>query len=97
MKVECRVHGELLDADDGFIIEATAHAHEQSHMAWRQPREPLYVSIRGHHSTHHGERTCERCDKPLDNGCYGSHFPCGFDFEGKSLMAVLEDHKPTEP
>lgn len=34
-------------------------------------------------------RTCRGCGIP-DNGCYGSHAPCGYDFEGRSLLAALD-------
>lgn len=58
-----------------------------------RPHSPL-LNVKGTHPTHDfvGGR-CSRCGA-RDNGSYGSHAPCGFDFEGRPLIAILQDECP---
>ena len=95
MRVECTSHGLLLESDDGFEVERTRMEHEQKHRYRRGV--PLSTTITGVHPSHVGTHHCEECGRPLDNGCYGSHFPCGFDFDGQSLVGVLADHFAATP
>jgi hypothetical protein len=86
----------LLETDDWVEAEQRALGRK-----WPNSQTPIY--IRGTHPTHdwsgprkHGGttmvRTCAKCGG-YDNGSYGSHAPCGYDFDGEggsSLMAALE-------
>jgi hypothetical protein len=79
----------VLETDDW--AEAERRALTQN---WPDPRTPLRV--RGIHPTHDWDdqrpRRCRKCDG-WDNGSYGSHAPCGFEWTGpggSSLIAVLE-------
>jgi hypothetical protein len=52
------------------------------------------LGIRGTHPTHDWDRQavlrrCRNCGG-WDNGSYGSHAPCGYDWQGSSLAAALE-------
>lgn len=62
----------------------------------RTERDAL-LSIRGTHPSHKwaGER-CITCGA-WDNGSYGSHAPCGYDFAGRSLAAILDAANPPHP
>lgn len=76
----------LLETDDW--VDAEVRSAPQR---WRSKDEP--VSIRGTHPTHDWDdqhpRRCRKCDG-WDNGSYGSHAPCGYDFGGMSLVGALE-------
>lgn len=51
-------------------------------------REVLFV--RGTHPTHTwAEKRCTGCGA-WDNGSYGSHAPCGYDWSSDSLISALD-------
>lgn len=54
------------------------------------PRRDERVELQGTHPTHaFKDGRCSTCGIP-NNSCYASHAPCGFDFEGHSLLTILE-------
>lgn len=75
-----------LDTDDWVQAEACA---------LRLPHRGPIARILGTHPTHTwaGER-CNSCGG-WDNGSYGSHAPCGFDFDGRSLVEVITELEAT--
>lgn len=91
---------EVYNRDTGVVVlhtddwvEAEWHEHEAL-------KRGTLLYMRGTHPTHdwsgprkHGGitmvRTCAGCGA-YDNGSYGSHAPCGYDFGGSSLVAALE-------
>lgn len=57
------------------------------------------LSIQGVHPTHtfpheppSRDDRCVDCGA-INNGSYGSHAPCGYDFGGKSLLSALDDEE----
>jgi hypothetical protein len=86
----------VLETDDWVDAQAATldtHSHRLAHDDW--------LSVRGTHPTHdwgpplpgQGDsaphaRRCVKCGG-WDNGSYGSQAPCGYDFAGASLVAVI--------
>jgi hypothetical protein len=79
-------HGRVLTETDDWV-EAESRASVEN---W--PKDGS-LRIRGTHPTHDWDdqrpRRCRKCDG-WDNGSYGSHAPCGYDWSGESLAAALE-------
>jgi hypothetical protein len=73
-------------------------AAEQAASAGRWPKGGS-LRVRGTHPSHQWgpprpgqatpDRRCTACGG-WDNGSYGSHAPCGYDFKGGSLAAAIE-------
>lgn len=78
----------LLETDDWLEAEAFVVRKSRPSRDSMQQDIPL---IRGVHPSHdfatEGNPTCrnEGC-RSWNNGSYGSHAPCGYDFGGQSLM-----------
>ena len=72
----------LFATDDWVAAEA---------FALDSPPRRVY-DVRGTHPTHQWDtqspRRCTACSG-WDNGSYGSHAPCGYDFAGESLFAHI--------
>jgi hypothetical protein len=89
---------EVLATDDWLEAEAKVSEWLRHHPNTMQMRE--LPEVRGVHPSHDfpppgkGNPTCrnEGC-RSWNNGSYGSHAPCGFDFEGKSLHTLIEERK----
>ena len=85
----------VLETDDW--VEAEARALTKN---WPN-RYGGSLSVRGTHPTHDwyapgrsqgnpdGSRRCRNCGG-WDNGSYGSHAPCGYDWSRDSLVSALE-------
>jgi hypothetical protein len=84
----------ILETDDW--VEAEWRAHTALH----EGANGTLLNIRGTHPSHdwsgpreHGGlglvSTCANCGG-YDNGSYGSHAPCGYDFSHDSLVSALE-------
>lgn len=77
----------VLETDDWVAAERKAVD------ALREFR-PRVLSIRGTHPTHDWDdqhpRRCRACGG-WDNGSYGSHAPCGYEFDGPLLTALARE------
>lgn len=76
----------LLETDDWVEAETLS-------CAYFHPGRNQFLHVRGTHPTHDWDgqrpRRCRNC-AGWDNGSYGSHAPCGYDFGGLALVTVLE-------
>jgi hypothetical protein len=83
----------VLETDDWVEAEERSQVKH-----WPSSGRPLHID--GTHPTHdwgppregQGDRItrrCRNCDG-WDNGSYGSHAPCGYDFSHDSLASALE-------
>lgn len=82
----------VLATDDWVEAEWACH---EALMASRSMDGHDLLHIRGTHPTHAWARVpndtprCSKCGA-WDNTSYGSHAPCGYDFEGQALVTVLK-------
>lgn len=86
----------LLETDDWLEAEAEVRRiRNHPHMM-----ENEVPQIRGVHPSHDfatsGNPTCKKCGA-RNNGSYGSHAPCGFDFAGRSLAVILAEYRLGTP
>jgi hypothetical protein len=78
----------VLRTDDGIEAEAYRIANSKPY----SDHGP-HLRVRGVDPSHllGEDGRCSTCNVPLDNGCYGSHLPCGFNTEGHSLMSIVHE------
>lgn len=86
-----REAGTVLETDDWLEAQ---HAALSTHNG-RTPGDQ-WLSVRGTHPSHEwgpprdGSPQCVRCGA-WNNTSYGSQLPCGYDYGGRSLVAIVED------
>ena len=90
-----------VEDDRGRVLLETDDWVEAESRALIRSGDKNFRHVRGTHPTHDwyrpgrstgnpdGSTRCRNCGG-WDNGSYGSHAPCGYDFQGTSLMATLE-------
>lgn len=90
-----------VEDDRGRVVLETDDWVEAESKASARRRHGKFLYVRGTHLTHDwyrpgrtagnpdGVPRCRKCDG-WDNGSYGSHAPCGYDFGGAALVTVLE-------
>ena len=88
----------ILETDDWLEAEAKVSSFLRDNRNTMQRELP---QVRGVHPSHEfattGNPTCLNCGA-WNNGSYGSHAPCGFDFEGRSLHSHIEEWRsPNRP
>lgn len=79
----------ILRTDDWVAAETAALT------PW--PRDVDFRSVKGTHPTHDWNEQSGRCRAcgAWNNGSYGSHAPCGYDWHGYSLTAALDRERET--
>ena len=90
-------HGEpvftVVKANTSQVMLATDDWVEAENLAYVALGKGTLLSVRGTHPSHIWDdqwtRRCVTCGG-WDNGSYGSHAPCGYDFQGESLAAALK-------
>lgn len=82
----------VLETDDWVDAEWAAHEALS-----RPGSDRRLLRVDGVHPTHQyssrgWQATCLRCGAP-DNGCYASHAPCGYVFDGSLVTALRRERE----